>query len=111
MTWVLERVAGLDAEQRLVGARVLVPEVVDVAGRNERQAALLRELGELRVDPLLHVEVRVLHLDVDLVAAEDLNEAVELTLGVRDAALLERLGYAAGEAARERDQPGTVPLE
>src|SRR5437879_4063022 len=29
---VLERVAGLDAEQRLVRLRVLVPEVVNVAG-------------------------------------------------------------------------------
>ena len=32
-----ERVAGLDAEQRLVRARVLVAEVVDVAGGDERQ--------------------------------------------------------------------------
>ena len=111
MAGVLERVAGLDAEQRLVGARVLVPEVVDVAGRDERQAALLRELGEQRVDAGLHIEVRVLHLDVDLVAAEDLDEAVELALGIGDAALLQRLGDAAGEAARECDQPGTVPLE
>src|SRR5205085_4265564 len=31
--------------------------------------------------------------------------------GVGDAALLERLGDAAGKATRERDQPGTVPLE
>src|SRR5215207_6973843 len=35
---VLQRVAGLDAEQRLVGPRVLVAEVVDVAGRDEREA-------------------------------------------------------------------------
>jgi hypothetical protein len=34
---VLERVAGLDAEQRLVCARVLGAEVVDVAGRDERE--------------------------------------------------------------------------
>ena len=35
---VLQRVAGLDAEQRLVSPRVLVAEVVDVAGRDEREA-------------------------------------------------------------------------
>ena len=108
---VLERVAGLDAEQRLVRLRVLVPQVVDVAGRDGRQAALLGERDELRGDPLLHVEVRVLELDVDVVAAEDLLEPVELGLGVGGAALLERLADAAGEAAGERDQPRAVALE
>ena len=75
---VLQRVAGLDAEERLVRARIGVAEVVDVAGRDGRQADLRRERGELRQDALLHVEVRVLQLDVDVVAAEDLREAVEL---------------------------------
>ena len=108
---VLERVARLDAEQRLVGARVLGAEVVDVARRDGRQVALAGERDELGHDPRLHVEVRVLELDVDLVAAEDLLEPVELGLGVVAAALLERLAHAAGEAARERDQPGAVRLE
>ncbi len=85
-------------------ARVLVAEVVHVAGRDERQAALLGELREERVDALLHVEVRVLHLDVDLVAAEDGRKPVELALGVVGAAFLERLADAAGEAAGERDE-------
>ena len=42
---VLERVAGLDAEQRLVCARVLVLQVVDVAGRDEPEPG---SLGHLR---------------------------------------------------------------
>src|SRR5204862_3184924 len=33
---VLERVARLDAQERLVRARVLVPEVMDVSGRDRR---------------------------------------------------------------------------
>ena len=108
---VLERVAGLDAEQRLVGLRILVPQVVDVAGGDRRQATLLGELDELRRDPLLHLEVRVLELDVDVVAAEDLLEPVELCLGVALAVLFERLADATGEAPRERDQPRAVALE
>ena len=100
-----ERVAGLDAEQRLVGARVGVAEVVDVAGRDGRQPDRGRELDELRQDPLLHVEVRVLQLDVDVVAAEHLREPVELGVRVGGAVLLERLADPAGEAAAERDQP------
>ena len=86
-------------------------QVVDVAGGDGRQAALLGELDELRGDPLLHLEVRVLELDVDVVAAEDLLEPVELRLGVGAAVLLERLADASGEAARERDQPRAVALE
>src|SRR5262249_40626023 len=101
---VLERVARLDAEERLVGARVLVPEVVDVARSHRRQAALLGERDELRDDALLHVEVRVLELDVDAVAPEDLLETVKLRLGVGGTVLLERLADAAGEATGERDQ-------
>ena len=96
---VLERVARLDAEERLVCARVFVPEVVHVAGDDGRQAALLGELREQRVDALLHVEVRVLHLDVDVVLAEDRREAVELAFGVVGSPFLERLADAAREAA------------
>ena len=94
-----------------MGARVLGAEVVDVARRDRRQAALAGERDELGHDPRLHVEVRVLELDVDLVAAEDLLEPVELGLGVGGAALLERLADAAGEAAGERDQSRAVGLE
>ena len=108
---VLQRVAGLDAEQRLVGASVLGAEVVDVAGGDRRQARGLGDLGELGQDPPLHLEVRVLKLDVDVVLAEDLDEAVELRAGVARPALLERLADATGEAARERDHAVGVPLE
>ena len=108
---VLQRVAGLDAEQRLVGPRVLVAEVVDVARCDERQTGLLGELGELRVDPRLLGEAGVLDLDVDVVAAEDLRQAVEVGRGVLGAALLERAGDAAREAAGERDEPLRMRLQ
>ena len=108
---VLERVARLDAEQRLVRARVFVPEVVHVAGRDERQARLARELRQAGVDPRLDLEARVLHLDVGRVAPEDLREPVEVGAGVVGPVLLERLADAAGEAAGERDQSLRVPLE
>ena len=100
---VLQRVAGLDAEQRLVRARVVVHQIVDVAGGDERQAGRLGELRELRVDPRLLLEARVLELDVGLVAPEDLDKPVEVGGGVGRAVLLERLADAAGEAAGERD--------
>ena len=71
-------------------ARVLVAEVVDVAGGDERQPGRLGELRELRVDPLLRLEPGVLDLDVGRVAAEDLDEPVEVGGGVLRPDLLER---------------------
>ena len=94
-----------------MGARVLVQEVVDVAGRDERQPGRLGELRELRVDPLLRLEAGVLDLDVGLVPAEDLDEPVEVGGGVLRPRLLERLRDAAGEAAGEDDEALRVPLE
>jgi len=108
---VLERVARLDAEQRLVCARVLVPQVVDIAGADERQLRLDRELLELRVDLLLNRHVRVLHLDVGRVAPEDLREPVELAGRIREAVLLDRLRDPPGEAAGERDHALRVALQ
>ena len=70
-------------------------EVVHVAGRDERQLPVSGERDEVRVDPRLRLEVRVLELDVHVVAAEDLLQPVELGLGVLGAALLERLADAA----------------
>ncbi len=59
-------------------ARVFVEQVVHVAGRDERQAGALGELRQLRVDPRLLGEPRVLDLDVGRVAPEDLDEPVEV---------------------------------
>ena len=108
---VLQRVARLDAEQRVVAERVRRVEVVDVAGRDERQLLLRGEPGKPLVRELLRLEPDVLQLDVRRVAPKDLGEAVELGLGVRVAMLAERPRDTPREAAGERDQPGGVALE
>src|SRR5207248_2974558 len=78
----------------------------------ERQARAARELDELRIDPLLHLESGVLELDVDGVAPEDLDEPVEVGRRVRGPVLLERLRDAAREAAGEGDDAvGVAPEE
>ncbi len=108
---VLERVARLNAKQGLVRVGVGGGQVVDVAGGDERQLRLGRELDELRVDPLLYLEARVLELDVGVVAPEHLRQPVEVGRRVLGPALLERLADAAGEAPGERDQPARIALE
>ena len=111
MVRVGERVPGLDAEKRLVRARVFVPEVVDVAGGDERQAGRPRDLREGGVDPLLHLEAGVLDLQVDGLAPEDVDEARHLRLGLGSLPVLERLGDPAREAAGESDDPLPVRRE
>ncbi len=86
-----------------MGPRVLVAEVVDIAGDDGRQPRRRGELVELRQDPLLDREVRVLELDVDVVAAEDLREPVEFGARVGHPSLLERLADPPRETARKRD--------
>ena len=108
---VLERVARLDAEERLVRARVLMTEVVHVARRDERQARPLGEAREERVDARLLLEPRVLDLDVGRVPSKDLDEPVEVARRVGLARFLERLRDAPGEAPGERDQPLRMGLE
>ena len=91
--------------------RVLGVEVVDVAGRDERKPGLLREGDQLRVDLVLLGEPGVLDLDVRRVAAEDLDEPVEVGARVLRATLRERARDAAREAAGERDDALRVTLE
>ena len=86
-------------------------EVVDVARGDERQVPLRGEAGELRHEPFLDLQARVLELDVGGVATEDLDEPVELALGVGGAGLGQRPADTARQAAGERDQPGRVALE
>jgi hypothetical protein len=100
-----ERVPGLDAEERLVRARVLVAQVVDVAGGDEREPGRPGDLGERGVDRLLHLEAGVLDLQVDRLPPEDVGEPLHLGLGLGAVAALERLADLPGEAARERHDP------
>ena len=91
--------------------RVLVPEVVDVAGGDERQAGRPGELRERGIDPLLHIEAGVLDLQVDGVAPEDVDEPRDFRLGLGALPVLERLADPAREAAGERDEPLRVRRE
>ena len=108
---VLQRVARLDAEERLVREGVLGVEVVDVTGRDERKAGLLREGDEAGVDLLLLRETGVLQLDVCRVSSEDLDEAVEIRVRVLRPALRERPRHTPRQTARERHDPARMSLE
>ena len=109
---VLQRVARLDAEQRLVGARVGVAEVVDVAGRDGRQLQLLRRArraaagcAPARRGARSAARRRCCRGRTYLARR---SSSASASAG---AVLLERLAHAPGQAAGERDQALRVALE
>ncbi len=85
-------------------ARVLVAQVVDVSGGDERQPRGGRDLRQRDVDALLHLQPRVLDLEVDGLAPEDVAEPGHLRLGLGAVPVLQRLADPSGEAPGEREQ-------
>ena len=108
---LLERRLRLDAEQRRVVVVVLAPQVVDVAGRDQRPADLARELDDALVRLVLLGDPVDLDLHVDVVRAERLEQVVQVGPGVGRAVLDEAPAEAGLEAAGERDQARRVALE
>ncbi|MPM27381.1 hypothetical protein SDC9_73891 [bioreactor metagenome] len=66
--------AGGDAQQRVVGVRVVLGDVVRVVGDDRWQAQLLADPHQAFADPGLDVEPVVHDLDVEVVLAEDVAE-------------------------------------
>ena len=108
---LLHRPSGTDAEQDVVRGRVLAPEVVGVVGADERDAGLLRDVDQSRVDAPLLLEPLVLQLEEKVALAEDVAQDGGLLQGRVEAVLEQPLGHGALEAGRERDQPLRVPGE
>ena len=72
---VVDRGAGLHAQQGVVGDGVLALAVVAVVGGHERGADGLGDLDEARVRPPLRLEAVVLQLDEEVLLAEDVLQA------------------------------------
>ena len=106
-----ERRLRLHAQQGGVVVVVLLAEVVDVGGGDERAADLLGDLRDLLVDLLLLGDAVALDLEVDVLGAEDLDELVDVLAGLLRAALDDAPGAAARQAAGERDHAVGVALE
>ena len=100
-----EVLAGLDAQQRVVGGRLVRVRVVRVVGDQRRDAELLADLQQAVADPALDLDAVVHQLQEVAVLAEDV-----LVLGGRLQRLVE-LAEAqpglqlAGRAAGGGDQP------
>ena len=90
---------------------VLAAEVVHVGRADQRAAELAGDLHDALVGLVLVGDAVLLDLEVDVVAAEDLQQIVGVRTGLVVAAVDEPLAEARGQAARERDDALGVALE
>ena len=101
---VVHRLAGLDAEQDVVGVGVLVPQVVAVVGGDQRDPGALRQRAHALADLILDLEAVVLDLEVEVPGPEHLaveHRGAERAVGVVVDEIARHLTLGAG---RQRDQ-------
>ncbi len=108
---VVERGAGLDAQQRGVGFGVLLVRVVRVVRREQWRVQLVRHLHELRVDVALLGQAVVLELDEEGAASEYVLEARRVVACGGVVPRHELLAHQTAEAPARRDQTRTVLLQ
>ena len=96
---------GLNAEQHVVRGGVGLAQVVDVVGGHQLEARLRSHLHQPRIDLGQLGDARLLHLEVDVLPAEHVHQALDLGFGGSHLTVLKRTGQPAAGAARETDEP------
>jgi hypothetical protein len=106
-----QRRPGLHAEQDGVGLRVLGPGVVQVVGRDQRQAEVHREAQKVLLDAALDAEAVVHQLAEEVALAEDVAELGGGLHGLLVLAEAQPGLDLARRAAGGRDEPLAVPVQ
>ena len=104
----VEVVAGAHAEQDVVRLGLVLADVVEVVGDDQRQPGLRGEPEELLVEPPLLGQSVVLELEEEPVLAEDVAVLAGDAAGELPVVDLERLGDLAAQARRQPDEPRAV---
>ena len=97
--------AGLDAEEDVMRAAVLLAHIVHVVGGDQLQAELLGPGDQGLVDGDQVGDRVFLQLDKEIVAAEDIDIPAEALIGFFFSALVEQLRDLGAEAAGGADNP------
>ncbi len=95
----------LDAQQHVVGPRMVPLGVVDVVGGRQGHAGLGRQLGEHRVQALLLGDAVVLELEVEVARPEQVAVVADHLPGTVAVPRQEQARGLGGEAAGERGEP------
>ena len=105
---VVDGLAGLDAQQHVVGLRVLLPEVVGVVGAHHGQPRLLVEPEDALIHDLLVPDAVVLELQVEVVRAEDVRQLQGVVPGILVLPVPQPPGDFAGQARGQGHQAAAV---
>ncbi len=108
---VVDRGAGLDAEQRVVRDCVVTMHVVAVVRREHRRAQRLRDVEQALHRLALRGDAVVLQLDEEVIGPEDLAEARSGRERAGIVAGEHRLQHVATEAPSRGDEALVVPVE
>ncbi len=98
-----QRRLGLHAQQRRVMVEVLPAQVVHVGRADHRAPGLGGEAAHRVVDQVLLGEPVLLHLEVDVLGPEDLDQLVQVRARLVDVAVDDPLARARRQAAGEAD--------
>ena len=105
---VRQQFARLDAQQHIVGFRILTAQVVGIVGADQRQARLLVEAQQVLVHLCLLGDAMVLQLQIEAVGAEDLRHLQRVGLGIFILAVAQALGDLARKARRQGNKAAAV---
>src|SRR5262249_43146200 len=102
---VIDRLAGLHADQHVLGVGVIFAEIVAVIGGHHRDAEIFFQAKEIGMDAVLFGQALVLDLHEEIVCAKDL--AIAGGGGASGVILVGQqvLADLAGQAAAQPDQP------
>ena len=105
---VVDGLAGLDAQQHVMGAHVFLAQVVAVVGGHQGDGHAPAQLAQPLVDPVLDLHAVVLDFQVEVALAENLQVRARGRLGLVHAAVLDAARHLAVQAGRKPDEPAAV---
>ena len=108
---VVEGPPGVDAEEDVVDLGILFQQVMGVAGPDQGQAHPVGEVGGGLLVILLDLDAVALHLDEEVLLAEDLLVPRAELLGLGSLAVQDVVRELRRDAPRQADQPLGVALE
>ena len=99
---------GANANQAIMGMRVIPLDVMDVVCGHQFEAKFLRPLDELAIDPRLLRQSVVLELEIIVLRTQRLFEPINGLARLCGLVFEDPLGHFTGQAPGERDEPLAV---
>ena len=109
--FIVNDLAGLDAQQHIVAFGVLLPEIVGVIGADQGNARLLVQAQQAPVHRGLLGDAVVLKLQIEIVPAQNVLHGQGIFLGPLIVAADQAAGNFTGQARRQADKTLRMPAQ